>query len=155
MRGGGRPIRRTAWSMEVPQQMALGASRDVVRTRTEDKVVALVNAERAKRGLCLLRIDERLRCAARLHSADMAQRGYFAHQGPRSGSPFDRMLAEGFEKPAGENIASGQESPASVVRAWMQSVPHRKNMLHKDFRTIGVGLHISSAIPWWTQNFGY
>ncbi|MGP4014999.1 CAP domain-containing protein [Saccharopolyspora sp. 5N708] len=135
--------------------MALGASRDVVRMRTEDKVVVLVNAERAKRGLCRLRIDERLRRAARRHSADMAQRGFFAHQGPRSMSPFDRMLAEGFEDPGGENIASGQETPASVVRAWMQSIPHRANILNGDFRTIGVGVHFGDGGPWWTQNFGY
>jgi uncharacterized protein YkwD len=135
--------------------MALGASRDSVRCRTEDKVVALVNAERAKRGLGRLRIDERLRRAARAHSADMARRGYFAHRGNRGPSPVDRMLAAGFEDPAGENIAAGQETPAAVVRAWMQSIPHRKNILHKEFRSIGVGLHISAGIPWWTQNFGY
>lgn len=135
--------------------MALGASRNPVLTRTEDKVIALVNLERARRGLRTLLIDERLRRAARRHSADMARRGYFAHQGLRGQSPFDRMLAEGFEDPAGENIASGQETPASVMRAWMQSIPHRRNILHEDFRTIGVGLHLSKGIPFWTQNFGY
>jgi uncharacterized protein YkwD len=135
--------------------MTPGASRDAVRTRTEDKVVALVNVERAKHGLCRLTIDERLRRAARRHSADMARRGYFAHQGPRSPSPLDRMLAEGFDAPAGENIAAGQDTPASVVRAWMQSIPHQRNILNGDFRTIGVGLHVSAGFPWWTQNFGY
>lgn len=135
--------------------MALGASRDLVRIHTEDKVVALVNVERANRGIPSLRVDERLRRAARRHSADMARRGYFAHQGPRGTSPFERMLAEGFGDPGGENIAAGQETPAGVVRAWMQSVPHRKNILHREFRTIGVGLHLSAGFPWWTQNFGY
>lgn len=135
--------------------MALGATRDAVRRRTEDKVVALVNAERTKRGLCPLTTDERLRSSARLHSADMARRGYFAHQGPRSPSPIDRMLSQGVENPGGENIAAGQETPASVVAAWMRSIPHRKNILRAEFRTIGVGLHIADGVPWWTQNFGY
>ena len=135
--------------------MALGASRESVRVRNEDEVVVLVNVERARRNLVPLSIDERLRRAARGHSADMARRGFFAHQGPRGTSPFERMLAEGFERPAGENIASGQRTPASVVRAWMHSTPHRRNILQPDFRTIGVGVHISADIPWWTQNFGY
>ncbi|GAA3361877.1 hypothetical protein GCM10020366_47570 [Saccharopolyspora gregorii] len=135
--------------------MALGAGRDAVRARTEDKVVSLVNAERTKRGLNRLVGDERLRRSARWHSADMAQRDFFAHQGFRGPSPFERMLTEGFEDPAGENIAVGQETPASVVRAWMQSIPHRENILNGEFRAIGVGLHIGRGIPWWTQNFGY
>lgn len=136
--------------------MALGASRDAVRSRTEDKVVSLVNVERIRRGLGRLEVDERLRRAARGHSADMARRNYFQHQGLRGPSPFERMLAEGFEDPGGENIAVGQETPASVVRAWMQSIPHRANILNGEFRTIGVGLHVDGGkLPWWTQNFGY
>ncbi|MBE1463491.1 CAP domain-containing protein [Kibdelosporangium phytohabitans] len=135
--------------------MAMSAVRDSVRIQIENKVVSLVNAERAKRDLGRLRIDERLRRCARGHSADMAERDYFAHQGPRGLSPLERMLAAGVEEPAGENIACGQETPAQVVHAWMQSIPHRRNILHKDFGTIGVGLHVSGGVPWWTQNFGY
>ncbi|KAA5830112.1 CAP domain-containing protein [Saccharopolyspora hirsuta] len=135
--------------------MAVGSSRDLVRARTEDKVVQLVNAERAKRRLHPLTIDERLRRAARWHSADMARRGFFAHQATRGPSPFERMLAAGFEEPGGENIAAGQQTPAAVVRAWMQSIPHRANILHAEFQHIGVGVHIGPDGPWWTQNFGY
>jgi uncharacterized protein YkwD len=65
------------------------------------------------------------------------------------------MLASGVEEPAGENIAVGQRSPASVVSAWMRSIPHRRNILDGDFRTIGVGVHPAGGGPWWTQNFGY
>ncbi|MFR9727730.1 CAP domain-containing protein [Saccharopolyspora sp. MS10] len=139
---------------EVSPTMALGASRESVRVRTEDEVVVLVNVERARQGLAALRTDERLRRAARGHSADMARRGFFAHRGPRGSSPFDRMLAEGVENPAGENIAAGQRTPAAVVRGWMESVPHRRNILRAEFRTIGVGLHVAEDFPWWTQNFG-
>ncbi|MEY8039313.1 CAP domain-containing protein [Saccharopolyspora cebuensis] len=135
--------------------MALGANRDSVRSRTEDKVVSLVNVERTRRGLGRLDVDERLRRAARRHSVDMARRNFFQHQGLRGPDPFERMLAEGFAEPGGENIAVGQESPASVVRAWMQSIPHRANILNGEFQKIGVGLHVDRGLPWWTQNFGY
>lgn len=42
-----------------------------------------------------------------------------------------------------------------MVRAWMQSIPHRVNILNGEFRTIGVGVHFDGDEPWWTQNFGY
>jgi uncharacterized protein YkwD len=45
--------------------------------------------------------------------------------------------------------------PAGVVDGWMHSPPHKLNLLAKDFRTIGVGLHISADGHRWTQNFGY
>jgi uncharacterized protein YkwD len=112
--------------------------------------------ERVNRGLTLLKADERLRASARWHSADMSKRGFFAHVGPRgSTTPVERMLAAGVERPGGENIAMGQDSPASVVDAWMRSIGHRKNILYVDFRTIGVGIHPSPEGLWWTQNFGF
>jgi uncharacterized protein YkwD len=126
------------------------------RVQYEDKVVWLVNMERVNRNLSLLKADERLRVSARFHSADMAKRGFFAHIGPQgSPTPLIRMLAAGVDQPGGENIAMGQESPASVVDAWMHSPPHRQNILSAEFRTIGVGVHPSSDGLWWTQNFGY
>lgn len=117
--------------------------------------MALVNVERRKKGLSPLRTDERLRQSARWHSADMARRGFFAHQAARGPSPFERMIVAGVEEPAGENIAMGHETAAQVVNAWMRSVPHRRNILAAEFRTIGVGMHLGAGGPWWTQNFGY
>jgi uncharacterized protein YkwD len=127
---------------------------DTARKKLEDRVVELVNLERSRRGLGALVIDERLRLAARGHSAAMAKRGCLAHQLPRGPSPLDRMLAAGVGEPGGENIAVGQRSPANVVSAWMRSIPHRRNILDGTFRTIGVGVHHARG-PWWTQNFGY
>lgn len=129
--------------------------RDAVRRKVEDRVVALVNLERRRRGLCLLEIDERLRRSARWHSADMATRSFFAHQHPRGPSPSERMFAAGVKDPAGENIAVGHETPAHVMNHWMRSIPHRRNILNEQFRTIGVGMHTDHAGPFWTQNFGY
>ncbi|XVS67738.1 CAP domain-containing protein [Actinosynnema sp. CA-299493] len=129
--------------------------RDVTRAQWEDKVVALTNIERRSRGLALLGRDERLRRSARRHSGDMARLRTLAHRLPRLPDPFERMEAEGFEHPGGENVAFGQESPARVVLAWMTSVPHRANIVHPDFDLIGVGLVVTADGHWWTQNFGY
>jgi uncharacterized protein YkwD len=128
---------------------------DRQRARIEDEVARMVNDVRTKAGLTALGTDERLRRSAREHSADMAARDFFAHENPDGNTPFERMQATGYADAAAENIARGQEKPESVVRAWLNSPGHRRNMLNPDFRTIGVGIHLGRGGPWWTQNFGY
>ncbi|GJF34274.1 hypothetical protein KNE206_69740 [Kitasatospora sp. NE20-6] len=126
------------------------------RKRTEDAVVVLVNEHRQKAGLTILTVDERLRVSARQHSADMAARGYFAHVSPDGSTPTDRIRAAGYPWPGAENLAKGQLTPHEVVLAWWKSPGHRKNLLHPNVRTVGVGLHLAGPEgPWWTQHFGY
>ncbi|MGW6449804.1 CAP domain-containing protein [Lentzea sp. NPDC055074] len=129
--------------------------REPERRAFENKVVALVNTMRGRRGLTALATDDRLRSSSRRHCADMAARRVLAHRLPGGPSPFDRMAAEGFPAPAGENVAFGQETPARVVEAWLRSRPHRANILHPGFRVIGVGVLRTTDGHWWTQNFGY
>jgi len=50
----------------------------------------------------------------------------------------------------GENIAKGQLTPKEVTEDWMNSPPHRRNILHKDFDEIGIGIYGDV----WAQNFG-
>ncbi|MCY9430898.1 CAP domain-containing protein [Bacillus spizizenii] len=97
----------------------------------EKKVVELTNAERQKQGLKPLQIDETLSKSARAKSQDMKDKNYFDHQSPTYGSPFDMMKSFGISyKTAGENIAKGQKTPEEVVKAWMNSEGHRKNILN-------------------------
>ncbi|MET9627438.1 CAP domain-containing protein [Lentzea sp. NPDC006480] len=121
----------------------------------EDSVTWLVNEVRKTAGLAPLRTDEHLRTAARRHSADMAKWGYCAHESPDEVTPEQRMRAAGHTRPGGENVARGQRSPHAVMDAWMKSPGHRANILSPDFRTIGVGVDLSTSGPHWTQNFGY
>ena len=124
---------------------------DSVRTY-EQEVVRLVNAERAKAGLPALTEDWQLSRVARHKSQDMRDRGYFSHQSPTYGSPYDMMRAFGISyRTAGENIAMGQRTPAAVVSAWMNSSGHRANILSKSFTKIGVG-YVASG-NYWTQMF--
>ncbi|MED0752075.1 CAP domain-containing protein [Bacillus amyloliquefaciens] len=118
----------------------------------EKKVVELTNAERQKQGLKPLQIDEKLSKSAHAKSQDMKDKNYFDHQSPTYGSPFDMMKSFGITyKTAGENIAKGQPTPEAVVKAWMNSEGHRKNILNPEFTQIGVGYVESGNI--WTQQF--
>jgi uncharacterized protein YkwD len=47
----------------------------------------------------------------------------------------------------------GQRSAEQVMKAWMNSDGHRRNILNCGFTTIGVGLDTRGW--YWTQNFGW
>lgn len=121
----------------------------------EAQVLNLVNQERASAGCQPVRADGQLASLARDHSADMAARGFFDHTDPDGNSPWDRAEARGIDNMGGENIARGQASAESVMKAWMDSPGHRANILNCDFKTLGVGAHFAQGGPWWTQAFGY
>jgi uncharacterized YkwD family protein len=118
----------------------------------ESRVIELTNAERRKAGLPALQADTKLSNVAREKSRDMQQKGYFSHQSPTYGSPFDMMRDFGITyQSAGENIAKGQRTPEEVVQAWMNSEGHRKNILSGNYTHIGVG-YVASGNHW-TQMF--
>jgi uncharacterized YkwD family protein len=118
----------------------------------EQKVVDLTNQERAKNGLPALKVDGTLGKMAHEKSRDMSANGYFSHTSPTYGSPFDMMKKYGIAyRYAGENIAMGQRTPEEVVKAWMNSEGHRKNILSPNYNYIGVG-YVSQG-NYWTQEF--
>jgi uncharacterized protein YkwD len=126
------------------------------REAMENEVIALTNAERRKKKGCQpLRADTRLRDAAREHSADMKNRGYFDHVTPNGIDPWERAKAAGYDQPSGENIARGQSTASEVVEAWMKSEGHRDNILNCESKAIGVGVATGQNGPWWTQMFGF
>lgn len=116
------------------------------------QVIDLTNEQRKQNGLPALQADTKLSGVAQKKSEDMRQNGYFSHTSPTYGSPFDMMRDNGISyKAAGENIAQGQPTPQEVVKAWMDSPGHRKNILSPDFTHIGIGYDPSGHH--WTQMF--
>ncbi|MBU7008411.1 CAP domain-containing protein [Phosphitispora fastidiosa] len=123
----------------------------------QKRVVELVNIERQQEGLQPLSADPLLMKGATAKSQDMVDNGYFSHNSPKYGSPFNMMKTFGISyRYAGENIASGQASPESVVRAWMNSPGHRANIMSSKFNKIGVGYAYTTGGSYhhfWTQWF--
>lgn len=119
------------------------------------QVVNLVNSERAAQGLTALQKDSRLAALAQQKAEDMAKNQYFSHTSPTYGSAFGMLKAAGYSyKTAGENIAMGQKSAASVMDGWMHSSGHRANILHTSYEKIGVGYAVSAdGMPYWVQIF--
>lgn len=109
-------------------------------TASEQEMFRMVNTERAKAGVQLLAFDDTLTQAARAHSKDMFQRGYFSHYTPEGVSPFDRM--DGFDIEysfAGENLALAP-STELAMQGLMRSPGHRKNILSPNFGKVGIGV---------------
>jgi uncharacterized protein YkwD len=121
----------------------------------ESAAVRLTNAQRAAHGCSALRVDTRLRTAARLHSADMRARGYFDHNTPDGTDPWERIKAAGYTTPGAENIAKGYATAEAVVKGWMNSPGHRANILNCSLKAVGIGVEYGSGGPWWTQDFGF
>jgi uncharacterized protein YkwD len=102
-------------------------------------------------GLHPLALDPRLCDAARDHSKDMAEHGFFAHESPLPGktSPGDR--AKNFRTTcSGENIFMGSPSANAANMGWFYSPGHHKNMFSAGHQRIGLGNHGRH----WTQKFG-
>lgn len=113
------------------------ASSGAALDSSERAVVRLINGYRARNGVPTLLVGPALSRAAQAHSTDMARRGYFDH-----GAFVARLRRFGVRAPyVGENIASGTRplTPARIVRMWIESPPHRENLLDRGFRRIGVG----------------
>ena len=110
--------------------------------------LCVLNAERTRHRLRPLRLNGRLSVAARRHSRAMARQRFFSHTSPGGASFVDRIRDSGYLAGArswavGENIAYGsgsRSSPRSIGTAWMNSPPHRANILSTSFREIGIGL---------------
>lgn len=118
----------------------------------EAEVIRLVNEIRAENGLRPLTANWELSRVARYKSQDMLDKGYFAHNSPTYGTPFQMIKAFGLSfRTAGENIAKGYATPQAVVNGWMNSSGHRANILNSSYRQIGVG-YVAKGNHW-TQMF--
>jgi uncharacterized protein YkwD len=111
----------------------------------EQRMLDLVNAERASADLKPVVADERLRTIAREHSLELFEKDYFSHTSPTRGSPFDRMHAAGIQfDVAGENLAYAPNVEIAH-RGLMNSPWHRANILRPEFGRVGIGVIRSQA----------
>lgn len=101
----------------------------------------VTNALRALHGQRPLAYCEKATRSARLHSEDMAARGYFDHKTPEGVTSSQRMKNQGIRyRTCGENIAAGHLNPFDLVDGWYNSPGHRGNMLSGGYDYLGVGI---------------
>jgi uncharacterized protein YkwD len=129
------------------------ASRTAGSAGLEREVLAEVNALRTSKGLAPLRWSRPLAAAARAHSAAMARKGFFSHTS-RDGSAFWKRVQRWYGSrgygywAVGENLlwSSPDVDAERALRMWLRSPPHRKTLLSREWREIGLGaVHVASA----------
>ena len=133
-----------------------------------DQVLDHINAARAEEGLPAYRLDSSLSKAAALHNAVMIDGCGLSHRCSGEGDIGTRFSAQGVDwSSAGENIGFGfaGNSDSAIVQAanglcdsMLAEVPpedgHRKNLLSKSFKRIGLSVvRESGGKVWLTQDF--
>ncbi|HYH27465.1 MAG TPA: CAP domain-containing protein [Actinomycetota bacterium] len=114
---------------------------------TAGDVRSLINAERVESGKRALRRSGKLSRIARRHSIRMARQNYLHHNG-RLGYQARKMSWTVL----GENVGVGT-SVSSLHRAFMNSAPHRANVMKGRYRRVGVGTVQSGGRLWVTVVF--
>jgi uncharacterized protein YkwD len=78
----------------------------------------------------------------------MVARRFFSHVGPGGATLSVRRRAAGYRGRAlGEILAWGQgrdASPRAAVRSWLRSTPHRRVLLGRNYRDVGVGVALGN-----------
>lgn len=154
---------RTAKPKPSPTKSTAKPTRTATRTPTTgpanmselEKVVAIVNQERAGGDCPAVKVNTKLARAAQLHSEDQAEHDKMSHDGSDGSTPWQRSERAGYKNAIGENVAMGYRDAEAVMEGWMNSPGHRNNIMNCSARAIGMGLARSSdGSPYWTQMFG-
>jgi uncharacterized protein YkwD len=120
----------------------------------ESGVLVELNAVRARHKLAPLRLSPSLSSAANAHSQAMADRGFFSHSSA-DGTAFWKRVQKYYGSSGygywsvGENLLwrSPSVDATEAVRMWLESPPHRKNLLSPQWREVGLAAVRVPAAP--------
>jgi uncharacterized protein YkwD len=133
----------------------------------ETQIIEGINEVRADAGVGELPTSDELAAVARDHSADMAERDYYAHRSPDGVGVQARLpcrgsenlhrgeigLIENIDSERSWNTRETDELAGYVVEGWRLSDGHRRNMLDTRWSAVGVGVHVGDAEFFATANF--
>lgn len=134
------------------------------RPDLEAQLVALLNAYRAQQGKVAVAADPALQEAARAHAADMMLNNFMGHSSSTGMSFEGRMAAfvgDVTKYPSiGENAArettgsgSAEDKTRALFQQWVESPPHRKNMVNRSFAFVSTGVIERGGDLWAVQIF--
>jgi hypothetical protein len=133
-------MRLSTMTMTVAAMLAATPVLVSAQESPEQQVMELANADRAQHGLAPLKWDAALADAASQHAQLMAQQAALSHQYAGEPDLVARGAAAGVHfRSIAENVALAP-SPDALEREWMNSAPHRANILNPLMNSIGVGL---------------
>lgn len=117
-----------------------------IQRRLERQMFRLINRFRRAHDRKALDMVGRINKFAERHSRKMARQDRIFHSDLSFWKPSDWTMA-------GENVGAGG-SVASLFDAFLHSRPHRKNILRRIFRLVGIGVYVDdSDVVWVTTDF--
>jgi len=119
----------------------------------ENMLLNAANRDRAAAGLQPLQWDSALAVAARQHAQRMAQMNALSHQFPGEPALQDRARHAGARfSLIAENVAEGPNVPGLHAQ-WMNSPPHRANLLDPGLNAVGIAVLQSGNILFAVEDF--
>lgn len=111
------------------------------------------NHEREARGLAPLKWSATLAAAAHGHALRMAAQNTLSHQLPGEPGMRERATQAGARFSAlAENVAEGP-SADSIHREWMNSAPHRANLLDPQLDSVGIAVTQGKSFLFAVEDF--
>lgn len=136
--GGGTPSQPNITPTTLSDSQLVPNPNNVPLSASEFGVIKFTNEERVRQGKTPLIVQQSIMVSSRESSRIMEQR---------------RSMQHGFTSGwRAENIAMGQRSAEQVVRTWINSPGHYRNMMG-NHTYIGVGDTSQNGSYYWTQQF--
>lgn len=105
-----------------------------------DDAARAVRAYRDDNGRVPLVASAELMRAAQAHATDMLAQDYFGRTSKDGFKFTDRITAQGIKTGfAAKNTAFGATSGDAAIDLWINSAPHKKNILHRKAKQYGLG----------------
>jgi len=136
-------------------------------TDINNNMLRLINQARSQDRVCgnqlhlaapSLRWNNKLARAASIHTSDMANNNFFAHQGSDNSVAASRIQKAGYAwVTVGENLVGALETSAEVVNKLLNSPTHCTIIMNPQFREIGAACQSnadSDLILYWALKFG-
>lgn len=130
-------------------------------TLVEDKIMVLLNELRLEQGLLPLTKNETLKAAADYRAIETQTS--FSHTRPDGTDFYTVIQTDDYWYPyqtVGENLAMATyfKDEAGMAEflfnGWVESEGHYANMIHPDFREVGIGVHYDGEFLYAVQLFG-
>ncbi|MES2970872.1 MAG: CAP domain-containing protein [Patescibacteria group bacterium] len=113
---------------------------------SSDGLLQATNGQRTQSGANGLQLNSVLSAAAQAKANDMVARNYWSHNTPEGQEPWVFISNAGYKyQKAGENLAYGFITSNDTVTGWMNSEPHRVNMLDGAYSEVGFGFANSES----------
>lgn len=139
-------------------------------TTLNRQIASAINAYRKAHHLVQLRLAPGLNAVSRQHSEEMGSHGYFDHPSA-DGTAFWKRIQNYYTSTSyrywtvGENLLwdSSAISAAGAMKNWIASPEHRRNLLDKSWRNLGVsavqvtnagGIYGGNTVTIITTDFG-